>query len=254
MLLGSTSKNINILTVATAGLVVVYGLFNPILFSISNIILSIISFYVLNILGIWMTLHRYYSHKSFEFKNSYIKWAFTFLAIVAGRGSPLGWVYLHRRHHAYSDTEKDPHSPKFLGYKLFGFGHYQKQEEEKIQLFLVKDMMSKEQLFIHKWYIVIILTFILLLALVDFELCYFGWAVPAFLIQLSQNNFNYIGHMYGYRNFNTEDDSKNNAWLFPILLGEAWHNNHHHSPKDYKTRVNSYEIDPVSNIIDLVKK
>mgnify|MGYP003652035380 CR=1 FL=1 len=253
MKFGSTATNVNLLTIGTA-IITVLGLFNISMFTWSNIIIMIVSFYVLNLLGIWMTLHRYYSHKSFEFKNAFLKWFFTLLAVIAGRGSPLGWVYLHRKHHAYSDTEQDPHSPKYLGYKLFGFNHYKKQEEEKMQLFLIKDMMTKEHLFIHKWYMLIMLFFIALFALVNVESLYFIWVVPSFLIQISQYNFNYFGHMYGYRNFETRDDSRNNKWLFPILLGEAWHNNHHYDAKNYSMKQNKYEYDPMSNFIQLIKK
>ena len=138
MKFGSTATNINILTICTST-VTVLGLYNTSMFTWTNVIIMLISFYVLNILGIWMTLHRYYSHKSFEFKNVFLKWIFTLLAVIAGRGSPLGWVYLHRKHHAYSDTEQDPHSPKYLGYKLFGFSHYKKQEEK-----MLKNQKSKK--------------------------------------------------------------------------------------------------------------
>jgi len=253
MQLGSTARNINLLTLSVT-LSVFAGLFNLQMFTLSNIVLTIISFYILNILGNWMTLHRYYSHKSFEFKNNIFKWFFTILAILSGRGSPLGWVYLHRKHHAYSDTDKDPHSPKYLGYKIFGFGHYKKQEEEPMQIFMVKDLMTKEQLFIHKWYMAIILLFVILFVVINIEALYFVWIVPVFLVQLSQNNFNYFGHTSGYRNFATSDDSRNNKWLFPIILGEAWHNNHHANPKDCSTQVNSTEYDPVMKLISVIKK
>lgn len=251
MKFGSTSTNINGLTVATA-IVALLGLLYTDMFTLGNILLSLVSFYILNILGIWMTLHRYYSHKSFEFKHVNLKWFFTLIAVLAGRGSPLGWVYLHRQHHAYSDTEKDPHSPKFNGYKLFGFQHYKKQESEKMNLFLVKDMMTTEQLFIHKWYMLILLPIIMLIGLINIEVLYFAWIVPAFLIQLSQYNFNYFGHMYGYRNFVTRDDSRNNALLFPFILGEAWHNNHHTNPKSLSTKVHSHEFDPLVTVIKAV--
>lgn len=252
MQLGSTSRNINLLTLCitiSAILGLIY--YNM---TISNMVLTIISFYVLNILGNWMMLHRYYSHKSFEFKNDLVKWVFTSLAVLAGRGSPLGWVYLHRKHHAYSDTEKDPHSPKYLGYKIFGFSHYKKQEEEKMQIFIVKDLMTTEQLFIHKWYIAIILAFVCILALINIELLYFAWILPAFLVHLSQNNFNYFGHISGYRNFETKDNSRNNVFLFPFILGEAWHNNHHHDAKNYSTKNRKYEFDPLSVVINIIKK
>ena len=253
MQLGSTSRNINLLTLGIT-LSVFAGIVNLSMFTIPNLTITLFSFYILNILGNWMTLHRYFSHKSFEFKNDMLKWFFTLLAVLSGRGSPLGWSYLHRKHHAYSDTEKDPHSPKFLGYKIFGFGHYKKQEEEPMQIFLVKDLMTKEQLFIHKWYMAIVLSFVFALAIINLELLYFIWVLPAFLVHISQNNFNYFGHTSGYRNFVTKDNSRNNIWLFPFILGEAWHNNHHANPKDYSTQVKDKEYDPVMIIISIVKK
>lgn len=253
MQLGSTARNINLLTLGVT-LSVIIGLFNSEMFTTYNILLTIVSFYVLNILGNWMTLHRYFAHKSFEFKNEFLKWTFTILSVLAGRGSPLGWTYLHRKHHKYSDTEQDPHSPKYLGYKIFGFGHYKKQEEEQMQIFIVKDLMTKEQLFIHRWYMCIVLSFVVLLAFISIELLYFAWILPAFLVHVSQNNFNYFGHIYGYRNFTTKDDSRNNMYLFPLILGEAWHNNHHHDPKNYSTKNQSHEYDPLAMFIEIIKK
>jgi len=253
MNLGSTSKNINILTIGIA-VISILGLLNPSMFTLTNVLITLASFYLLNIVGIYMMLHRFFSHKAFAFSNKYTEYFFTLISLLAGRGSPLGWVYVHRQHHAYSDTDKDPHSPKFLDYKLFGFSHYKKQEEDKMQIFTVKDLMTKEHLFIHKWYIAILLSFILVLSLISIETLYFAWILPAFLVHLSQNNFNYFGHMSGYRNFETKDDSRNNIWLFPFLLGEAWHNNHHHDPKNFTTKKKSHEFDPVVSIINMVKK
>ena len=248
MTFGSTSKNISILTIAVF-VSSIAGLFF-VDYTTTNIIIMLTSFYVLNILGIWMMLHRYYSHKSFEL-NPAFKWLFSVIALLAGRGSILGWVYLHRLHHAYSDEEKDPHSPHNLGYKLFGFGHMKKQEG-KMKIFLVKELMTPEQLFIHKWYMLLLLPILVVLALIDLQLFYWAWLVPAMLIQLSTNNFNYFGHTSGYRNYATKDQSRNNALLWPIILGEAWHNNHHADAKNLSTRHKFWEIDPLEWVIKLI--
>ena len=250
MLLGSNSRNITILSIfLLVSTILGFFYFN---FTVKNILLTVIFFYIYNILGNWMTLHRYYSHKSFEFRNVYFKYLFTIIALLAGRGSILGWVYIHRIHHTYSDTDNDPHSPKFLGFKLFGFGHYKKLEEENIKLFLVKDLMTPDQLFFHKYYIALITVFLFTLASINMELAYFCWIVPCLLVQLSQNTFNYYGHISGYKNFITKDNSTNNFYLFPLILGECWHNNHHARPKDYTTKVNKNEIDPLGSFIKMI--
>jgi stearoyl-CoA desaturase (delta-9 desaturase) len=123
-----------------------------------------------------------------------------------------------------------------------------------MQIFIVKDLMDKEQLFIHKWYIAILLSFVLVLGLINIELLYFAWILPVFLVHLSQNNFNYFGHTHGYRNFETKDDSRNNIFLFPFILGEAWHNNHHANPKECSTQIKSSEYDPLMKVISIIKK
>lgn len=248
MTFGSTSRNINLLTIFVF-ISSIVGLFF-VEYNITNIITMIVSFYVLNILGVWMMMHRYYSHKSFEL-NPILKWLFTIIALLSGRGSILGWVYLHRLHHAYSDQEKDPHSPHNLGYKMFGFGHMKKQEGE-MKIFLVKELMTTEQLFIHKWYMLLLIPVLSIVALIDLQLFYWAWIVPGMLTQFSTSNFNYFGHTHGYRNYETKDQSRNNILLWPIILGEAWHNNHHADAKNYSTRHKFWEIDPLEWLIKIV--
>jgi len=252
MTYGATAKNIHMLTVVVA-IFAIMGLFYFDFNSI-NILISILCFYSLNILGNWLMLHRYYAHQSFEFKYDIVKNLLTVLTVLAGRGSPIGWTYIHRQHHAYSDTDKDPHSPKSLGYKLFGFGHYKEMESKKMNIFLVKDLLTERQLYIHKYYMLFILSFVLCLGLYSIELLYFAWVLPAFLVHLSQNNFNYFGHTSGYRNFQTKDNSRNNILLFPFILGEAWHNNHHARPNNPNTKFNRYEFDPMYFLIRLIRK
>ena len=215
-------------------------------------LVAIFVYFLNGCLGMTMTYHRLLSHKAWSCPK-WLERLFTLFAGIGMTGSAISWVSIHRAHHRFSDTEKDPHSPKFLGYKLFGFEHMKSEENNKMEIFLVKDLMTKEHLFIHKWYTAIILAFALVFALLNLELFYFAWAVPAFAIQLSQSNFNYFGHMMGYRNFETKDDSRNNPWLFPILLGEAWHNNHHAKPSNFSTTEKKTEIDPLTWFIKVVK-
>jgi stearoyl-CoA desaturase (delta-9 desaturase) len=123
-----------------------------------------------------------------------------------------------------------------------------------MKVFLVKELMTKEQLFINKWYFAIILTWLVILGTVNISLIYFAWILPVMLVQLSQNCFNYFAHMHGHRNFETKDTSSNNIWLWPFILGDAWHNNHHANAAKYDTKVLWWEFDPVSVVISLIKK
>lgn len=238
------------------GLVIflIYGIFNFTNFTLDNILLSLVSFYILNIVGVWLTYHRYFSHKSFKFRNRFFEWIFTVIGMLAGRGSPIGWAYLHRLHHRHSDTEKDPHGPSNIGFKFFGFEHMKKVENTEMQVFLIKDLMTPSQLFIHKYYLLMILSFMVIFSLINFELFYFLWIVPTVLVHFTISIFNYFGHTVGYRNFDTPDTSKNNFWLFPFLLGDCWHNNHHANPKIETTKIRKFEIDPLSLFLGFIKK
>lgn len=215
------------------------------------IALSVFMFYVYSVLGISMMLHRYYSHKSFKL-NLFVKWFFTMFAVLAGRGSPLGWVYIHRIHHGTSDTEKDPHSPHYNTFKFIGFKPV--QENKKINHFIVKELLTTAHIKIDKYYLLVILSFLMLLSIINVNLIFFMWAIPVFVVSVTQTMFNYFAHMKGYRNFETTDRSTNNLYLWPFILGDAWHNNHHANAQQISTKVLKYEYDPIGVLINLIKK
>ena len=126
------------------------------------------------------------SSKNFKFKNELLRKIFTVIAILAGRGSPLGWVYIHRLHHRHADTENDPHGPETIGFRFFGFKPND-TGEEKAKVFLIKDMMNKEHLLYHNYYLLFIIGFAVVLGLISFELLYFMYILPILGIQFSQN-------------------------------------------------------------------
>jgi fatty-acid desaturase len=213
------------------------------------ILIALFFFYLYSAVGVSMMLHRYFSHRSFEFRNSILKWIFISISIISSRGSPIAWVHIHREHHAYPDTDKDPHKPgKF---SLFSFRTTYIKE---LKLFLIKDVLTKEQKFIHEYYLLFILLWCAILFLISPYLFYFGWVLPVCLNQIAQDLWNYFSHVnVGYRNFDTKDNSRNVIWLWPLILGEAWHNNHHNNPKE-STHVKNYEIDPIDYIVRIVNK
>lgn len=214
------------------------------------IIVGIFFFYLYGVVGMGMMLHRFCSHKSFQFKNKNVEKFFTFVALISSRGSPLAWVHIHRMHHAYSDTEKDPHRPE--NFSLFSFKTTYIKE---IKLFLIRDLMTKEHKFYHEYYFLILGIWCLTLFLISPYLFYFAWALPVFLNQISQDLWNYYSHVnVGYRNFNTKDNSRNVFWLWPLVLGEAWHNNHHNFPNSHDLTCRPAELDPINLLIQLVKE
>jgi stearoyl-CoA desaturase (delta-9 desaturase) len=244
--LSSTPDTLRIIQLLSIALIIIC----PVVADVSwqYTLLSIFMFYVYSVLGISMMLHRYYSHKSFKL-NSGVKWFFTVFAVLAGRGSPLGWVYIHRIHHATSDTEKDPHSPHNENFKFIGF----KPTDTKFNPFIVKELLTPAHLHIDKYYLLFIIVFLLLLSILNYNLVIYMWAIPVFIVSISQTMFNYFCHMNGYRNFETKDRSTNNVYLWPFILGDAWHNNHHAHAEKVSTTVKKYEFDPVCMVINVLR-
>ena len=215
-------------------------------------LLLFVAYFLYSGIGISMMMHRYWTHKSFEFKSSFIKWLCTWFALMAGRGSIIGWVYVHREHHAFSDTEKDPHSPLHKGWRVFFFHMmgYTSTLNKKI----VRDLLTRDQVNIDKYYVLIVSSGVISLLLISPWLAFWAWAVPVTLVKIVWSSFIYFGHNTGYQNHVTRDNSKN-CWPFAILMwGEGWHNNHHNNPRAWYLKENWWEFDIVGNIIKVIKK
>lgn len=220
-------------------------------FTTLNSIWIFSGYILLAVLGTSITFHRYYSHKSFEFRYVWMKHIFTFFGILAGRGSPLGWSYVHRLHHIFVDTPKDPHFMPVHGWRVI-IPHLMKYGE-KVNKRYIKDLLTPYHIFINKYYMGIVALWALVLGLISIELLYFFYIVPLVLTFISLNLFVLLTHKYGYRTHNTKDESRNNWFVSLLLFGEGWHNTHHHNSRLYNLREKWWEIDLCGNIIEAIK-
>jgi stearoyl-CoA desaturase (Delta-9 desaturase) len=203
-------------------------------------------------------LHRYYGHSSFEFKNKYLRWFFVLITVTSVRGAPIGWAYLHKLHHAAVDTEDDPHSPHYKKYNIFKIGDYESQMKE-IHLSKVKRLLTKENVFIGRYYWLICLLIPVTMLSIDLNFFYFAWLLPVILFDIFSTFFNYANHKSlpgSYINFINQrvGYSVNNWLLWFLSLGEAWHNNHHNNPTSVTLKEKWWEFDPSAVIINLVRK
>lgn len=193
--------------------------------------------------GVTVGYHRLLTHSSFETKP-WVRQALTILGVLSGEGHPIFWVAIHRRHHQHADTEGDPHSPTV---DSLYFAHmawlWSYNRAAVAQLFsrYARDLckepfmrrMARQYLWWHAG---------LALLLIVAGWLYGGWfyagsffvygmllrTVVGLHITWMVNSFT---HRYGYRNYETRDDSRNH-WLVALFtLGEGWHNNHHHEPR-----------------------
>jgi len=208
----------------------------------SFLILSVLIVCLMNWAGIVISYHRYWSHRSFEFKNTFLKYFCTFWAMASCAGSILGWVGMHRHHHSHSDSEEDPHqaSKGYLSMLSMQTYHYKPSPKKVVDL-MRNDFIVKT----HKYYFAIPAMYAVICYLIaGIDGVVLGFCLPAAVNLLMQNTTNYVNHLSekGFKPSNV-------GWINFINFGEGWHKNHHDNPRSYTTKVLPHEHDPAGWVI-----
>jgi len=218
------------------------------------VLVAMFMYACMNGLGIIVGNHRYWTHHSFDFKYSWMKYLCGVCSVISGTGSTIGWVGIHRNHHSKVDGSKDPHSPARLSLFDMLFLRYNISSTDLLRKCtdVAKDSFMK---FTHKYWLPCILSYILLLSFISVEALYFMFIIPSMITMVLQAFTNYFCHKdYGYKNFVSDDRSKNVWWLAFLNFGEGWHNNHHQQPREYTNKVKWWELDLAGNLISGIKK
>ncbi len=225
--------------------------------------------YVLAALGITVGFHRYFTHRSFETKP-FVRYTLAVLGSAAVQGPVIGWVADHRRHHAHSDQDGDPHSPhvghgrglrgalKGLYWAHMGWlfdgstrGNRQRYAPE---LFEDRGIVLIDRLFVPIVAASLALPFglgwliggSLTSALTGLV---WGGLVRIFFLHHITWSINSVCHFFGRRRFETDDRSTNVFWLALPSLGESWHHNHHAFPRSAEHGLRWWEIDVSALVI-----
>jgi stearoyl-CoA desaturase (delta-9 desaturase) len=210
------------------------------------ILIGIISYVIVVMFGTCIGLHRYFSHRSFQ-TNRYWEYILAFLGTISTVGTILGWVGLHRYHHAHTDKIEDPHSPHDIGY--FNAWFYNWKPSKFTKNFIKIELRDPMIIFMHKHYFSIIFLYIGLLLIINPWLVIWCYSLPACGSYLAISAVTVLGHVHGYKNYDIDDTSKN-SWITSLLsLGEGWHNNHHTHPGNYRQGHTKWELDPSAWII-----
>jgi stearoyl-CoA desaturase (delta-9 desaturase) len=224
-------------------------------------------FFVVSTLGITVGYHRYFTHGAFRAKRA-LRIALAIAGGLAAQGPVIGWVADHRRHHAFSDREGDPHSPWLFGTSPValarGFWHAHMgwlfgRDKTNVDRFAPDLAADRDLRVIDRLFPLWVVTSLLLPALLGGLITVSWWgALTAFLwAGLARISFqhhvtwsvNSICHMIGERPFASRDRSAN-FWPLAILsMGESWHNSHHADPTSARHGVQRGQIDISARVI-----
>lgn len=228
--------------------------------------------YLLTIIGVEAGLHRFFTHRSFT-AGPGVTTLLAILGSMAAQGPIVFWVAIHRTHHAFTDVDGDPHSPRPRGdgrlARLRGLWH-----GHMGWLFTVRrsnwsayvpDLLSNRLVMrLNQHYFTFVLLGLALPALLGW-LVGGGWRGAAggflwgglariFILDHVTWGINSIGHTFGSRPHRTRDNSRNLALLAPVSVGGAWHNNHHAQPAMADNRVRFWQLDLAGLFIRLLDK
>jgi stearoyl-CoA desaturase (Delta-9 desaturase) len=229
--------------------------------------------YALTLLGVTIGFHRYLTHRAFQTSKA-VEYILAIVGSMAIEGPVVNWVADHRKHHAHTDEEGDPHSPHGFGPGLRGtikglfhahvgwlWEDHGIAERRKYARDLVEDRGMR----------IINLSFGPLAALSLAIPFFAGWAiggslrdgltaflwgglVRVFFLHHVTWSINSICHFFGRRRFATTDQSTNVFWLALPSFGEAWHHNHHAFPRSAFHGLRWYQVDVAGLVILALEK
>lgn len=204
-------------------------------------LLALFGYFCMFGLGITVTFHRLMAHRSYRLVKP-LEYLFALFANLGCTGSSVGWIFVHRMHHRYSDKEGDPHSPIVLGKLGAIIGQYGNGFDKWCVRDLVRDPVHR---FYHDYYNIIITLVPALLVCIGVEYFIFGFAIPVFFNTAASRLSNWIDHepKFGVRPHASGDMAHNVWWWSLLTFGEGWHNNHHAFPGDFRFGRKWYEVD-----------
>jgi len=238
--------------------------FFPWFFSWTGVVLAILGVYFYGMIGINLSYHRLLSHRSFQCPL-WLEYFFAAVAACCLQDTPARWVAVHRKHHHRADDEPDPHSP--LASLLWAYVGWVFIENTDLSRLALYDRYARDIIrdpfyaFIERTIVgILLLSWMmyfaagcaaeLLLGGTATEAVQFGasvwlWGVVVrtvlvWHITWSGNSF---PHLWGYRNYDTKDNSRNNILVAIVTSGEGFHNNHHAQPNSASNCHRWWEVD-----------
>ena len=212
-----------------------------------GVITAVVLSWVGGSLGIGMGWHRLMTHRGYKV-GKVIEYFLVLCGSLALEGGPIQWATTHRIHHAHTDKEGDPHTPRdgrwwsHIGWILTPTALV--LDPSQLQRY-APDLNNQRfyRLLNRFYYVPLIVLGIGLLAFGGWRVMLWGVFLRVTLGLHFTWLVNSATHIWGRRRFETSDDSRNNWWVALLSFGEGWHNNHHAHPRAARHGLAWYEID-----------
>jgi len=234
------------------------ALLAPFFFSWSALGVTLFLHWLFGSIGICLGYHRMLSHRSFQVPKP-LEYAIALIGATAMQGGPIFWTAGHRRHHAYTeDVDKDPYSAKrgFWWSHMMWMIYPSLDTFERDRYYRYAPELARDPFYqwLDQYYLWLQIPLgIVLYLLGGWSWVIWGIFVRAVLLWHSTWFINSVTHMWGYRTFETEDNSRNLWWAAILTYGEGWHNNHHAHPNVAKAGWRWWEYDPTWWVINLLR-
>ncbi len=217
-----------------------------------------VALYLLRMFAITGFYHRYFAHRTFRTSRG-VQFLFALIGASSAQRGALWWAAHHRNHHRHADTELDPHSPGVHGFLWSHVGWFLTPRAFATDWSRIPDWRRYPELrWLDRFDIVVPLLLAAALYALGMllertapslgtngpQLLVWGFIVSTTVLFHATVTINSLAHRLGKRRFATRDDSRNNAWLALLTLGEGWHNNHHFYPGSTRQGFRWWEFDP----------
>lgn len=221
----------------------------------------LLAMFALTALGIEGGFHRFFSHRAFR-AGPVMTVIIGIAGSMAAQGPVLFWVAIHRKHHAYTDSEGDPHTPVLhgasLALRLRGWWHAHAgwlfTVDSTDWMKYAPDLVQDPLVFrLNQYYFMWILLGLAIPAGIGwlitgtgygaFQGLLWGGFVRVFLLDQVTWGVNSLCHLFGKRPYPIKGNAGNLAWLALPSLGGAWHHNHHACPGSARNDHRSWQLD-----------
>ena len=233
-----------------------------------------VTMYLLTALAVTVGFHRLLTHRAFQTSAS-LQYAFAILGSMAVQGPVIAWVADHRKHHAHTDVDGDPHSPHVghgdgvrgvlsglwhahVGWLLVDQGRAQ---HRRYAPDLCEDRGMRR---INRRFPALVVAGLAIPAVAGYLISgsiagaatglLWGGLVRIFFVHHVTWSINSVCHFTGSRRFDIDDQSTNVFWLALPTMGESWHHNHHAFPRSAQHGLRWWELDVSAMVIAALER